>query len=134
MHLLTQAKNNVAAIELIRHLGVSYKTAWLIKLKLLQIMAGGESSRVLEGRVEIDDSYLGGERSGKRSRGSENKVSFVMLLMNVFTHPSSLSQSQRQSRGKPRGIIPKRLKADWQKYSHSGRPKLLIRYEVNTSP
>ena len=36
MHLLTQAKNNVAALELMRHLGVTYKTAWLMKLKLLQ--------------------------------------------------------------------------------------------------
>ena len=28
MHLLTQAKNNVSALELMRHLGVSYRTAW----------------------------------------------------------------------------------------------------------
>ena len=28
MHLLTQAKNNVSALELKRHLGVSDKTAW----------------------------------------------------------------------------------------------------------
>ena len=34
MHLLTQSKNNVAALELMRHLGVCYKTAWLMKHKL----------------------------------------------------------------------------------------------------
>jgi hypothetical protein len=80
MHMLTQAKNNVAALELMRHLGVSYKTAWLMKLKLLQVMTERESSRVLEGRVEIDDAYLGGERPGKRGRGSENKASFVAAV------------------------------------------------------
>ncbi len=80
MHLLTQAKNNVAALELMRHLGVSYKTAWLMKLKLLQVMMVRESTRVLNGRVEIDDAYLGGERPGKRGRGSENKVSFVAAV------------------------------------------------------
>jgi transposase-like protein len=80
MHLLTQAKNNVAALELMRHLGVSYKTAWLMKLKLLQVMTERESSRVLEGRIEIDDAYLGGERPGKCGRGSENKVSFVAAV------------------------------------------------------
>lgn len=80
MHLLTQAKNSVAALELMRHLGVSYKTAWLMKLKLLQVMAERESTRVLEGRVEIDDAYLGGERPGKRGRGSPNKVSFVAAV------------------------------------------------------
>ena len=80
MHLLTQAKNKVAALELMRHLDVSYKTAWLMKLKLLQVMTERESSRVLEGRVEIDDAYLGGERPGKRGRGSENKASFVAAV------------------------------------------------------
>lgn len=80
MHLLTQAKNNVVALELMRHLGVSYKTAWLMKLKLLQVMTEREPSRVLEGRVEIDDAYPGGERPGKRGRGSVNKVSFVAAV------------------------------------------------------
>jgi len=80
MHLLTQAKNNVSALELMRHLGVSYPTAWLMKQKLMQVMAEREASRVLNGRVEIDDAYLGGERAGKRGRGSENKVSFVAAV------------------------------------------------------
>src|SRR5450759_5332178 len=38
MHLLTQSKNNVAALELKRHLGVCYKTAWLVKHKLMEVM------------------------------------------------------------------------------------------------
>ncbi len=38
MHLLTQAKNNVSALELKRHLGVRYKAAWLMKHKLLQVI------------------------------------------------------------------------------------------------
>ena len=81
MHLLTQAKNNVAALELKRHLGVCYKTAWLVKHKLMEVMRAREDTRLLEGRVEIDDAYLGGERSGgKRGRGSENKVPFVAAV------------------------------------------------------
>jgi len=61
MHLLTQAKNNVSALELTRHLDVRYKTAWLLKHKLMQVMTVREESRQLDGRVEIDDAYLGGE-------------------------------------------------------------------------
>lgn len=80
MQTLTQTKNNVSALELMRHLGVSYPTAWLMKQKLMQVMAERESSRVLKGRVEIDDAYLGGERPGKRGRGSANKVSFVAAV------------------------------------------------------
>ena len=71
MHLLTQSKNNVAALELKRHLGVCYKTAWLIKHKLMEVMRVREDGRQLDGRVEIDDAYLGGERTGgKVGRGS----------------------------------------------------------------
>lgn len=80
MHLMTQAKNNVSALELKRHLGVRYKTAWLMKHKLLQVMAEREDRRVLDGRVEIDDAYLGGEKPGKPGRGSENKISFVAAV------------------------------------------------------
>lgn len=80
MHLMTQAKNNVSALELMRHLGVRYKAAWLMKHKLLQVMAEREDRRVLDGRVEIDDAYLGGEKPGKPGRGSENKVSFIAAV------------------------------------------------------
>ena len=80
MHLMTQAKNNVSALELKRHLGVRYKAAWLMKHKLLQVMAEREDRRLLDGRIEVDDAYLGGERPGKRGRGSENKVSFIVAV------------------------------------------------------
>jgi len=80
MHLITQAKNNVSALELKRHLGVRYKTAWLMKHKLLQVMAEREDRRVLDGRVEIDDAYLGGEKPGKAGRGSENKIPFIVAV------------------------------------------------------
>ncbi len=80
MHLLTQAKNNVSALELKRHLGVCYKTAWLVKHKILEVMTEREAGRVLEGRVEIDDAYLGGEKEGTPGRGSENKISFVAAV------------------------------------------------------
>lgn len=80
MHLLTQAKTNLAALELMRHLGVCYRTAWLVKHKLLEVMAQRNAKRFLDQRVEIDDAYLGGERAGKPGRGSENKVPFVIAV------------------------------------------------------
>ena len=64
-----------------RHLGVCYKSAWLIKHKLMEVMRVREQTRQLDGRVEIDDAYLGGERSGGKSgRGSENKVAFIAAV------------------------------------------------------
>jgi transposase-like protein len=81
MQLLTQSKNNVSALELKRHLGVCYRSAPPPKHKILEGMRLAEADRQLTGRVEIDDAYLGGERSGgKAGRGSENKVPFVAAV------------------------------------------------------
>jgi transposase-like protein len=81
MHLMTQAKNSVSALELKRHLGVSYPTAWLLKHKLMEVMFQREESRQLTGRIEIDDAYLGGEvHGGKAGRGSPNKVPFIAAV------------------------------------------------------
>jgi len=56
MHSLAQAKNNVAALELMRHPGVCYKMAWPMKHELMEAMRQREDSRVLDGSVEIDDT------------------------------------------------------------------------------
>lgn len=97
MHLLTQAKNNVSALELKRHLGVNYATAWLVKHKLMEVMRLREEDRQLTGRVEIDDAYLGGQRcGGKTGRGSENKVPFLAAVQtNEAGQPHLVCFSQR---------------------------------------
>src|SRR5215217_1686052 len=62
---LTQSKNGISSIELGRRLGVKRQTAWLMKHKLMRAMGVRESEKPkLEGRVEVDDAYLGGERPG----------------------------------------------------------------------
>ena len=81
MQLLTQAKNNVSALELKRQLGLSYRSAWLMKHKILEAMRLAELDRELDGRIEIDDAYFGGEFSGgKTGRGTDNKVPFVAAV------------------------------------------------------
>lgn len=81
MHLMTWAKNNVSALELKRHLDVSYPTAWLIKHKLTEVMFLRDERRQITGRSKADDACLGGERpGGKPRRGSENKVALVAAV------------------------------------------------------
>src|SRR5919202_800609 len=76
---LTQSKGGISSIELGRRLGVKQGTAWLVKHKLMRAMAAREAAKPkLEGRVEIDDPYLGGERAGgKRGRGAAGKTPIV---------------------------------------------------------
>jgi ribosomal protein L37AE/L43A len=81
MQLLTQSKNNVSALELMRQIGISYRSAWLLKHKIMEAMRLREQYRELDGRVEIDDAYLGGEHpGGTRGRGSENKIPIVAAV------------------------------------------------------
>lgn len=89
MQLLSQSKNNVSALELRRQLGVSYRSAWLMKHKILEAMRLSEADRRLDGRVEIDDAYLGGEcPGGGPGRGSSNKTPFVAAVQTTAAgHP-----------------------------------------------
>src|ERR687890_2836774 len=79
---LTQSKGGISSIELGRRLGVKQQTAWLMKHKLMRAMAGREADKPkLAGRIEIDDAYLGGERSGgKRGRGAAGKTAVVAAV------------------------------------------------------
>lgn len=79
--LLSQAKTGLSALQLKRHIGVSYPTAWLMHHKIMTAMAARESQHRLSGTVQVDDAYLGGERAGGTpGRGSENKVPFVAAV------------------------------------------------------
>ncbi|MEX3582134.1 MAG: IS1595 family transposase, partial [Burkholderia sp.] len=81
IYLVTQSKNAISGLELKRQLGVSYKPVWLIKHKLLETMWLREERRRLDERVEVDDAYLGGERSGgKAGRGAPGKTPFVAAV------------------------------------------------------
>ena len=81
MYHMTQSKQGISSIELGRRLGVTQNTAWKIKHKLAQVMMEREAGKPLDGRVEMDDAYLGGERSdGKRGRGSPGKRPFVAAV------------------------------------------------------
>ena len=89
IYLISQAKTGLSALSLKRQLGVSYPTAWLVQHKLMQAMTERETHYKLSGNVQVDDAYLGGERSGgKVGRGSENKVAFVAAVsMSDEAHP-----------------------------------------------
>ena len=95
IYLISQAKTGLSALALKRQLGVSYPTAWLLHQKINRAMAQREDTHRLRGAVQLDDAYLGGERSGgKAGRGSENKVPFVAAVsLNDKGHPLYLKLS-----------------------------------------
>lgn len=67
-------KNGASALGLKRILGLgSYQTAWAWLHKMRRAMVRPGRDR-LGGLVEVDESYVGGEKSGKRGRGAEGKA------------------------------------------------------------
>jgi len=77
---VTGQKNGASALGLKRILGLgSYQTAWLWLHKMRTAMVRPGRDR-LTGVVEVDESYLGGEKSGKRGRGAEGKALVVVAV------------------------------------------------------
>jgi len=80
LYFITQDKKGISALELKRRLGISYHAAWRMKQKFMQAMMEREQSKMLSGLIELDDAYLGGERSGKVGRAAEAKTPFVAAV------------------------------------------------------
>jgi len=71
---VTSQKYGANALGLQRVLGLgSYRTAWvwLHKLRRAMVRPGRDK---LSGTVEVDESYIGGEKPGKRGRGAAVKA------------------------------------------------------------
>ena len=69
---MSQSRNGVAAKELERALGVTYKCAFRIGHQVRKLMKDNTFS--LFGDIEADETAVGGKRKGKRGRGAEGKT------------------------------------------------------------
>lgn len=77
MFLMSTSKNGVAAKELQRQLGVTYKTAWRMAHQIRKLMAQG--GNMMTGIVEADETLIGGRarfmhqaRRKKVMKGTQN--------------------------------------------------------------
>jgi len=78
MYWLASQKNGASALGLQRVLGLgSYKTAWTWLHKFRRAMVRPGRDR-LTGRVEVDETYLGGLEEGIRGRQTERKSLIVI--------------------------------------------------------
>lgn len=74
IYLVATNKKGISGMELQRKLGISsYKTAWLLLHKIREAMSP-KGFLKLKTEVEVDETYVGGHRSGKRGRGAEGKT------------------------------------------------------------
>ena len=77
---ITSQKSGASALSMKNILGLgSYRTAWAWLHKLRRAMVRPEREK-LSDEVEVDETYIGGERPGKRGRGAQGKALVVVAV------------------------------------------------------
>ncbi len=94
IYLLASTKKPLSAAELARQLGIAPQTAWTMRHKIMRAMARGEGELMLRGLVEMDESYIGGKRTGPRGRGAEGKTPVAVLAGERASGGLSLAHMQ----------------------------------------
>ena len=75
MWWVTSQKNGASALGLQSILGLgSYRTAWALLHKLRRAMVQQPGRERLSGRVEVDETYVGGAEEGLRGRQTQKKA------------------------------------------------------------
>ena len=86
----------ISSRHLSRDLGVGVKTGWRMWRQIRSALFEGKGIKFV-GKVEIDETYIGGKNHGKRGRGSENKTVVLGIV---------------ERNGRVRGIVVPDVKAN----------------------
>src|SRR3954467_14949802 len=81
MYLMTSTRHGVAAKELQRQLGVTYKCAWRMAHELRKLMASADYAGPLSGHVEIDETMMGGYQKNRVRRSNGTNKTMVMGIV-----------------------------------------------------
>lgn len=87
VHLLSSSKKGMSSHQLMRSLGVTYKTAWFMAHRIRESMADTTPTGQLGGGgkvVEVDETYWGNKQPrgsfGKRGAGGHHQMKVVSLV------------------------------------------------------
>ncbi|MBK5102173.1 MAG: IS1595 family transposase [Desulfobacteraceae bacterium] len=93
--LMGRQKSGISMLSLKRMLEIKgYKTAWTMGHKIRKAMADREASYKLAGLIEMDDSYFGASKPGKRGRGAAGKAKVVVSVEIVEEKPGFAKMQQ----------------------------------------
>jgi transposase-like protein len=80
-YLICSSKKGISSLALQRHLGIgSYRTALFMAHRIRHALQDPVFSEKFFGTIEVDETYVGGARPGKRGRGAAGKTPVVAVL------------------------------------------------------
>ncbi|SHM56641.1 Transposase zinc-ribbon domain-containing protein [Fibrobacter sp. UWR3] len=87
MYLMVTARKGVSSMQLSKELDITQKTAWFLCHRIRSAMGNGKYSGLLQGIVEMDETYVGGKEANKHNskklhegRGSVGKTPVVGIV------------------------------------------------------
>lgn len=82
VYLMTSSKKGISAHQLHRVLGVTYKTAWFLAHRIREAMRSGDLAPFGQGGgyVEVDETYIGRDKSKRFGVGYEHKFKVLSLV------------------------------------------------------
>lgn len=82
--MLLNTKNGTSSYEIARHLGITQKSAWFAMHRARLALHAGSFDRQLCGRVEIDETFIGGRarnmHAGKRKAKGSGAVGKAVVM------------------------------------------------------
>jgi transposase-like protein len=74
LYLVAPAKNAISALELQRHLGIAYATAWFVLHRLREAMTREPLAGLLSGTVVADETFMGGKPKNRHQQGRPSRL------------------------------------------------------------
>jgi transposase-like protein len=116
MFMFTTTRNGVAAKRVQRELGVTYKTAWRMCHQIREYMGAVDGDEPIGGpftTVEVDETWIGGEREGMGMGYTGNKMAIVgmaqrggdVILRPVTNRRRTTLHSLVREHVKPHGTV-----------------------------
>ncbi len=127
IYLMSSSKKGISAHQVHRSLKLTYKSAWFMCHRIRHAMKDPSFRRTLSGKVEVDETYIGGKtRKGIRGRGSERKTPVVALVSRSGKMKSRVVErvNAKSLKGAIREFVKKDstiMTDEWKSYTGIGK-------------
>ena len=95
MYLMSTTRCGISAKQIQRETGVTYKTAWRMFNQIRSLLK--EDCEPLVGEFEVDETYIGARKHGKRGRGAEGKTPVLGIVQRDGDVSASIPTSLKSS-------------------------------------